>query len=399
MTEPLMFNYMNKNRCSGCEACMNSCEFGALKMERDANGFAYPYLDPEKCVKCNRCIHVCPGINPVNSKINEIEMYAGYSKDSATVCASSSGGIFSELSRTFIKMHPTGKIIAVVWDEDFKGTHHEMGSIEQLPLFVGSKYIQSKKGNIYKTTQQLLKNEIAVLFVGCPCEVAALKGFLKKDYKNLYTIDLICKGAVSERVMEEYVDCLEKKNHSKIQQINLRACRSDNWIPQWSKIKFESGKKTERIYYETDLGIAFYYMQRASCGLCVWNGRNRAADITLGDFHGIDRQAKYYNYKGTSVVGVNTEKGKKMIRNLSDKNVVLEEVSYDLVNKFNPRLSSSATPSKDAIKFADYYTKNSLQKTIMKILPFKWKIRYLLPDYISNIIHGYKKPLGDKEDE
>lgn len=65
----------------------------------------------------------------------------------------------------------------------------------------GSKYVQSSLGNIFKDVQKKLKNDIFVLFSGTPCQVDALKSYLRKDYPNLLTVDIICHGVPSEQFL------------------------------------------------------------------------------------------------------------------------------------------------------------------------------------------------------
>lgn len=78
-------------------------------------------------------------------------------------------------------MYPNGKVCAVIWDEDFKGVHHELGGEELLERMQRSKYVQSRKNLIYKRIKECLERETPVLFVGCPCEVAALSTFWEKN--------------------------------------------------------------------------------------------------------------------------------------------------------------------------------------------------------------------------
>lgn len=48
-----------KDSCCGCGACFNICPVEAIRMEPDAEGFLYPVVDPEKCIRCYRCETVC----------------------------------------------------------------------------------------------------------------------------------------------------------------------------------------------------------------------------------------------------------------------------------------------------------------------------------------------------
>ena len=46
--------------CTGCTACASGCPKDAIHMERDREGFSYPVIDPEKCVRCGHCTAICP---------------------------------------------------------------------------------------------------------------------------------------------------------------------------------------------------------------------------------------------------------------------------------------------------------------------------------------------------
>ena len=48
-----------KDSCCGCGACYNICPVDAIRMEPDSEGFLYPVIDPEKCIRCYRCKNVC----------------------------------------------------------------------------------------------------------------------------------------------------------------------------------------------------------------------------------------------------------------------------------------------------------------------------------------------------
>ncbi len=54
---PILFK--NKSECSGCSACFNICPAGAICMQEDNEGFEYPVIDDEKCIRCYKCTGVC----------------------------------------------------------------------------------------------------------------------------------------------------------------------------------------------------------------------------------------------------------------------------------------------------------------------------------------------------
>jgi ferredoxin len=55
---PILFE--RKEDCCGCTACYAVCPRQAITMVVDEEGFAYPIIQPELCVRCKQCIKVCP---------------------------------------------------------------------------------------------------------------------------------------------------------------------------------------------------------------------------------------------------------------------------------------------------------------------------------------------------
>lgn len=58
--KPIPSLYKCKEDCCGCTACYAICPKEAISMECDKEGFEYPKIDEEKCIRCEMCIRVCP---------------------------------------------------------------------------------------------------------------------------------------------------------------------------------------------------------------------------------------------------------------------------------------------------------------------------------------------------
>ena len=130
-------------------------------------------------------------------------------------------------------------------------------------------------------------------------------------------------------------------------------------------------------------------MQRESCFSCNVRGKNRYSDITLGDYHGVSPQEPYYNAKGTSILCINTVKGKTLL-NLVKEQVYLEKVEYSKVERHNKRLTEPRVRDESDKIFLDTYKKEGLKRAIKKTLSWKQKVKYYLPTVLANKINGYK---------
>ncbi len=52
--------YTRKEECCGCTACYAICPKGAISMIVDEEGFDYPFINEQLCIRCRMCLKVCP---------------------------------------------------------------------------------------------------------------------------------------------------------------------------------------------------------------------------------------------------------------------------------------------------------------------------------------------------
>lgn len=227
----------------------------------------------------------------------------------------------------------------------------------------GSKYIQSSKNQVYINVKKDLQNSRKTLFIGLPCEVGALKNFIKNHQEFLFTCELVCHGPTSRKVAWEYVNGLEKKYRSSVKSLNLRYKNGDWKIP-YIKIEFANGKVFMDQFYHTEYGYAFYFMGMESCYNCRYKGDKSVADITIGDFWGLSKYDKDYNELGVSMGIVHTEKGKGLLQNLELFH--LFTASYEDATRNNEDVYNSRQHKPREIIFRRYMEKYSLFQAYSK---------------------------------
>lgn len=349
-----MISIIDKKDCCGCNACGDVCPKDAIKFEKDNEGFLYPLIDQEKCINCGLCDRICPSINIEKLKKNDFEFpvcFAAIHKNLEIRFDSTSGGAFSALAK---KAYLQGYYVGgAIWNEDWSVSHYISNKKADLERLRSSKYIQSEACGFYKRVKELLDSGEKVLLCGTPCQIAALKSYLRKDYDNLVTIDFICQYVNSPLVWHKYIENLEREHQSKVVYIKDKN-KELGWRSLCNKVVFENGdvvydKHTENLFRRCymRLGIA----ARPSCYKCEFKGFPRIADITIADFWGVEKYLpKEYDYNlGTSLIMCNSQKGLDYFDEKVQKYLTFEKVELEntitknaaLVTPFNPDINFS----------------------------------------------------------
>ncbi len=326
--------------CCGCRACEQKCPQKCISMV-EKNGFFYPSIDAKRCINCKLCEKVCQ-YSQVNQKRLEKNsfphVYAAWNKDAALVEKSASGGMFFTAAKMVIGNG--GVVFGAKYNQEFSVEIDFAESIEECEAFRKSKYAFSNTKESYQKAAAFLEEGRQVLFSGTPCQISGLYSFLKKDYDNLLTIDLVCHGLDAPIFLQSFIQMMEEKYGSKIISIDFRHKTEGQHKPNL-KIVFENGAVYNSLFEASPYGVFFgsNVFLMPSCTSCQYANTNRAGDLTIGDYWKIfETYPKAFHTEGTSLVLVNTEKGKNFFSKIQNQ-LEFFETDLDTALKGNPTLS------------------------------------------------------------
>ena len=356
--------------CTGCMACVQKCPNKAIKIYDDILCFN-AVIQVDKCIDCGQCYNVCQKNSSVDL-IYPVSWYQGWAEDEKVRMSGSSGGVATALSQAFIE---NGGVVCSCLFEKGDFVFDIAYTIEKTKRFSGSKYVKSNPDGIYKQIEQLLK-EKKVLFIGLPCQVAALIKYISGELKqNLYTVDLICHGTPSKKVLEEYL-LQHNLNLFEMQSIEFRKkhhyCLSDGE-------KEIAAKGTCDSYSMSFLNSLIL---TENCYHCDYAKTERVSDITLGDSWGSQLDVAEQK-KGLSLILCQTEKGQEIIE-LSK--IHLENVDLERAISNNKQLCrpSIKTERRDVL-LRELIRGKGYDSLIFKLLP-----KSSIKQKIKGLLYGFK---------
>lgn len=366
--------------CTQCRACEQVCPKHCISFVEGKDGFDVPRIDTDVCVECGACIKSCHQLNLTKKKNRPLYAYAAWSNDEQVRTTSSSGGVFSEIARYVFERN--GVVAGAVMDEDLKVHHTFASDMDSLFPMRGSKYVQSDLTGIYSKIKEYLQAERFVLFTGTPCQVAGLYTFLKKDYSNLLTCDLVCHGVPSQKSFDTYCEKTGLKN--KVAEVAFRY--TQGWgLQMASRSHLVPPAKDGGYKWKNISPRKSYYLRAFTNGLmfdeacynCHYATPERVSDLTMADYWGIGTMAPFNHPRneGVSLLLVNSVKGKAVVSECS--HLFAEERPLEESIKGNHNLSQCSVRPKGR----DSYCEDAATMIITK-LSNKYSLTPTYKDYL-----------------
>ncbi|MCM1238784.1 MAG: Coenzyme F420 hydrogenase/dehydrogenase, beta subunit C-terminal domain [Lachnospiraceae bacterium] len=289
-------------------------------MKTDSEGFLYPSIDEDKCVKCGLCKAVCPIQNPVREEPFEQEAYFIQNKNLDVLKDSTSGGFFTALAEYVISKG--GIVYGAAMNEKLQARHIGVCNTDQLGRFRKSKYVQSSTANTYREARHELEKGRMVCYSGTPCQIEGFKKYLGKDYENLITCDVVCRAVPSPLILKKYIDYIEEKKKNRMADLVFR----DKSVYGYKySVITALDNKNGRIYQcgvESDPYLRAFFTNvsvRPSCYKCSFKKQYRVSDFTMWDAFNVGRFSKELdNDLGATRVLVHTSKGRRIFEQIQD---------------------------------------------------------------------------------
>lgn len=374
------------DECTGCGACSEICPKRCIVLNPLGEaGFLHPVIDESSCVDCGACVNTCP--IPMSKKFKVKEVYAAFAKSATLLKTSNSGGAFSVIATNFLQNG--GYVCGAAYSKNLDVEHIIISELSELYRLQGSKYVQSRAFNTFPKIKELLKCGKRVLFSGTGCQVAGLKKYLKVEYGNLLTIEVVCHGVPSPALFKKYLVWLGGKSGGTVNEYKFRSkeLRPTGEHSQFLYIvngKMHIGQSYGDPYYGSFLaGITL----RESCYNCHFKGKERVSDLTIGDFWGIEKSHPSFSTKnGTCMIMVNTETGLVCFERIK-KQFIYVTSNYQEAALRNPSLDKPTPLTKRKIDYsaADLFDRElkpplSLKNKFKNCLP--WQVKWFLKRYL-----------------
>lgn len=394
----------SKDKCTGCGACSYVCPKSCIKMIELGFDGLLPVLDAGDCINCGRCTRVCPVKTPIE-KHSQIEVYASWhvNADMRRKCASS-----GTASAMYSEALSKGWYIAGAVAVSAVAVEMKLGeNADAIRDFGNSKYVFSSCEKLYAQLKSVLENGRNVLFIGLPCQVAAISNLFKSKRDQMILVDLVCHGTNAKRYLQQHVAYIESLTKSKVNKVIFR---EGNVFLIKMLDEDENVIYSETSLYKDEYLFGYHrgMFYRENCYQCQYACPERISDITLKDYWGLGNCGSIdYPKERVSAVLVNTERGFSFFKEcIKDNSVIafkrpLEEPikgDFQLQHptlikpekiKFDSLMSSEGYDFESAMRIIarkkqreDYWDR-IIKNSLMKFYLLRSKIYHLIVDRLK----------------
>lgn len=363
-------------QCCNCGCCKEVCPKNAISLIENDVGEVVPEINDDLCSGCGLCVRKCILNNKLVFRFPRV-VYAAYALDSKIQSNSASGGIASVFYKQCLSHEGIAYGVVEMKNHDIK-----IQRIKDISGVQGSKYAKSVCNECFAQIRTQLNGGEDVLYIGLPCQVAALLSYLGGSHPSLVTVDLICHGAPPLKFYKEYVRFFHHKF-----KFDCTFFRDEGQFVFGLKEREETVYKVPSyrdLYFHAFLSGLTYC---SGCYSCKFAQINRISDLTIGDFWGIEETGNWMGKtRKASAVLVNTEKGQKFVDSCANELYIEKQTIEDVV-KYNAQLRAPSQAHPDRKKFLKNYTKRGfiygVKSTSIRYLCVKNTIKDIMKNLVK----------------
>ena len=283
-----------------------------------------------------------------------LQAYAGWNPNLSESRTCASGGTAWLLAKHFIEdlngvVYATGftlaKTVSVI----------RAASLQDLEQTKGSRYVRSSfPANLHDQLKQDLQTRLPVLFIGTPCQVAAVRsrwerfrnesgmtggesGMTGNEDDSLLCADLLCHGAPPQTYLDAEIRHLI--GNRPYTDVRFRGNdEHDYHLSIWDKESCIYSVKARKQPYLLAMLRGVTLMD--GCYQCPFASPQRTGDITLGDYIGLDPSVRTKaGGHNISYISINTEKGRRVYETFLRAQPAFRSVERPLGERLSVRSS------------------------------------------------------------
>lgn len=346
-----------KEFCTGCGACAYICPKNCITMNEGRWGVTYPTVDSALCINCGQCQKICPS-NHTFSFLGTQNAYAAWSSNPQERRTSASGGIAAEIYR-YASEHDIA-FFGAASNPDFSVSIRMAEEKMRYQIFKNSKYVFSDATAAYPQIKEKLGQGKRVVFIGLPCQVAAVRRLFPNADK-LFLVDLVCHGVMPNAYLKQHIDFLQTRYSEKTQEMSFRDAEFGT-----NTFTFALYNKAGHCFYAKrtkdwdSYQVAYHKLiaYRENCYHCPYAKPERLSDLTLSDYKGLGTMAPWSGSQDkVSSVLVHTRRGAEWMQILMcEKRVIAFERPVTEAITNDAQLQHPAKKNKSRLDFEKQIT-------------------------------------------
>lgn len=316
----LVQKVVSSGLCTGCGLCESVAPKGVVAMQMSPLGYLRPMVNGALTANSEKAIAAtCPGVQVAHEKGIKhydtnwgplLKVQVGHAIDPEVRRMGSSGGVISALCIHLLESKAVDFVAQIAVSSTNPITNELQISRTRADVIraAGSRYAPSAP---LRSLRDLLETGERFAFVGKPCDVAALRAYLRENpgakSQVKYLLSFMCAGVPSQKATLDVVRAMGG-DPAKLASFRYRG---DGW-PGMARAVQTDGAAFE-MDYNGSWGNILGKQLQFRCKVCA-DGTGEFADVVCADaWYGKDGYPDFAEREGRSLVLARTQAGLDLV--------------------------------------------------------------------------------------